>query len=176
MLRKKIGIEIDTKSVIALDVFKKIFEELWNKNIDGDWMKIFNSYDKLDFNRFILPNINKKGWQFAFKVMANNDKEILKNFNNLSKFLNYTKEINIPLFKKEIITLFGRKWMYDIEDLAYFYETLGFIILKKEEDYTLSSLKVIKKIPKIKNFNEEIIYQFSEKNILENEILENNIF
>jgi hypothetical protein len=168
LLRKKIGIKIDTKSIIAIDIFKQIYKELWDKNIDGEWMKIFNCYQKPDYNEYVIPNINKKGWQFAFMLICNRDKSILNNFNKLSKYLNENNSISLNEFKKQILNLFGNKWKYDIEDLAYFYESLKYIELIKNEDYSISNLKIINNIPIIKNFNEQIIFNFSDDIFLDN--------
>ena len=101
-------------------------------------------------------------------VIANRDKSVLDNFNKLSKYLNENNSISLKDFKKEIINLFGKKWKDDIEDLAYFYESLKYIELIKNEDYTISNLKIINNIPIIKNFNDEIIFNFSDDIFLEN--------
>jgi hypothetical protein len=168
LLRKKIGIKIDTKSIIAIDIFKQIYQELWDKNIDGDWIKIFNCYKKLNYNEYVVPNINKKGWQFAFMILANREKSVLNNFNKLSKYLNENNSISLKDFKKDIINLFGKNWRDDIEDLAYFYESLKYIEIIKNEDYTIANLKIINNIPIIKNFNDYIILNFSDDIYLEN--------
>jgi hypothetical protein len=168
LLRKKLNIPIETKSIIANDIFKNIFDDLWNKNIDGDWMKIFNCFDKPDINDIVFPNINKKAWQFSFRIMANNNKIILNNFNKLSKYINQNIEINFKDFKKIIIFIFGNNWKYDSDDLAYFYESLGFIKLTKNENYIITSLKKIVEIPKYNNFNDGIVFNFTKDFLFEN--------
>ena len=175
LLRKKIGIDINTKSIIAIDIFKQIFKELWDKNIDGEWSKIFNSLIKPDYDRYIIPEINKKGWQFAFMVMANSDINVLKNFNKLTGYLNNNNIINFKDFRKEVINLFGKNWKDDIEDLAYFYESLkidlfrskNYIELIKNENGIINSISILENIPMFKDFNDIIIYYFSS-NILGN--------
>lgn len=175
LLRKKIGIDINTKSIIAIDIFKQIFKELWDKNIDGEWSKIFNSLIKPDYDRYIVPEINKKGWQFAFMVMANSDINVLKNFNKLTGYLNNNNIINFKDFRKEVINLFGKNWKDDIEDLAYFYESLkidlfrskNYIELIKNENGIINSISILENIPMFKDFNDIIIYYFSS-NILGN--------
>ena len=168
LLRKKLGLEIDTQSIIAIDIFRQIYKELWDKNIDGEWSKIFNCMIKPDYDRYILPDVNKRGWQFAFMVMANNDNKILNNFNKLSRYLNKNINIKFKEFKKEVLNLFGKNWRDDIEDLAYFYESLlkgidiKYIELIKNEDGTIFSLNILDDIPIYDNFNDIIIFYFSK--------------
>jgi hypothetical protein len=125
LLRKKLDIKINTKSIIAIDIFKQIFKELWDKNIDGEWSKIFNCLYKPDYNRYIMPDINRRGWQFAFMIMANRENKVLNSFNKLSEYLNENKIIIFKDFNKEVLKLFGTNWKCDVEDLAYFYESLS---------------------------------------------------
>jgi len=168
LLRKKLGLEINTQSIIAIDIFREIYKELWDKNIDGEWSKIFNCMIKPDYDRYILPDVNKRGWQFAFMVMANNDNKILNNFNKLSRYLNKNINIKFKEFKKEVLNLFGKNWRDDIEDLAYFYESLlkgidiKYIELIKNEDGTIFSLNILDDIPIYDNFNDIIIFYFSK--------------
>jgi hypothetical protein len=171
LLRKKLGLKINTKSIIAFDIFKKIYQELWGKNIDGIWTKIFHCNKIPMYSDYIIPEINKKGWQFAIMTMANNDKNIMNNFNKLSDYLNKDKIVSYKDFSLKVIDIFGTNWEYDIEDFAYFYE-LSFnyknisndinIKLIKNIDGTISKIEIINPIQKVKNFNDFIIDHFGE--------------
>ena len=181
LLRNKLGLKINTKSIIAFDIFKKIYQELWDKNIDGEWSKIFHCNKVPYYQDYIIPEINKKGWQFAFMTMANNDKTIMNNFNNLLNYLNKNKITSYENFSLKVIELFGANWEYDIEDIAYLYETTFNynaifneinIKLIKNIDGTLSKIKIINPIRKIKDFNNFIIDHFGDhliKNIIRSE-------
>lgn len=166
LLRTNLGLKIKTKSIIAFDVFKNIYEELWNKNINGKWCNIFHYKEKPSFNNYVFPQINKKGWQFSFMVKLNRDKILLKKFNNLNKVLMKSKNINYKEFSSLILKYLGKNWKYDIEDIAYFYETLKYSSLKKNIDGTLNKITIINKIPSFKNFNKYIIDYFYGSDII----------
>lgn len=168
LLRKKLGLKIVTKSIIAFDIFQKIYNELWEKNINGRWIKIFYSSKIPEYNDFILPQVNKKGWQFAFMTMANRDKKIMNNYILLSTFLNREKDIDYSVFENRVVEIFGKNWNDDIEDLAYFYETNYFIILLKNNNGTISKIKLINEITIENNFNNNIISYFHNLNLLKN--------
>jgi hypothetical protein len=171
LLRSKLGLKIKTTSIIAFDVFKNIYEELWKKNINGKWSQIFHCMDKPKYDNYIFPQINKKGWQFAFMVKLNREKTLLKKFNNLSKILTKLKKINYKDFSSIILKTFGKNWKDDIEDIAYLYESLKYATLKKNIDGTLNEIIINKKINIFKDFNNEIISYF-DSSFIENIISE----
>jgi hypothetical protein len=169
LLRKKLGLNINTTSIVAIDVFKIIYKELWDKNIDGKWSKIFNCLVKPDYNKIIIPEVNKKAWQFSFMTMLNNDKNLINKFNILSNFLNNKNKISYQDFEKAVIEIFGKTWADDVEDIAYFYASLHsrkslkhFAELMKNKDGTIFEICVLSNIYKFKNFNYEIIDYFGE--------------
>jgi len=165
LLRTKLGLKINTKSIIAFDVFETIYKELYNKNIFGDWSKIFNSLqpDLLKENRMnVVPQINKKSWQLAFMVKANRKKSIIEKYNKLSAYLFFIKEIDYKKFYTAIIDIFGVNWRDDVDDIAYFYETYKDAQIIKNENGTIKRIKVDKKISKIINFNEKIQRSFED--------------
>jgi hypothetical protein len=176
LLRKKLGLKINTYSIIAIDVFKKIYEELWNKNINGEWSKIFHSLQPPRYNNIVIPEVNKKGWQFAFMIKLNREGKLMHKFNFLSEFLNHIKIISFSDFKLAVLDIFGKNWADDIVDIAYFYENLSyrnygerFIKLVKNRDGTIESFSVLVDIPKFNNFNSNIADYFGDdilRNIL----------
>lgn len=168
LLRKKLGLKIKTYSIVAIDVFKQIYEELWNKNIDGEWSKIFHNLQKPKYNNIVIPEVNKKGWQFAFMTKLNREPLLLHNFNFLSKFLNYIKSIDFDEFEIAVLEIFGNNWKDDVEDIAYFYDFLRasiknkYIELIKNRDGTINKINVLNDIPKYTNFNNDITDYFGD--------------
>jgi len=172
LLREKLGLKINTKSIIAYDVFQTLYYELYEKNKKGKWNLIFNNLENLDYNNNrigikedIFPEVNKKGWQFAFMMKANRNMSIMKRFNLLSKYFNSIKEINFEDFKKVFIKIFGKNWINDVVDMLYFYKTIMTtkkIVLEKNINGTIKNIKILKKIPYFDNFNKVIIEFFSE--------------
>ena len=117
-------------------------------------MNIFN------IKKEAIPDVNKKGWQFSFMVKANRNSKIIEKFNLLSKYLNYIKKINFDNFKLTFLKIFGNNWENDVIDIAYFYNTLGYISLEKNSNGTIKNIILNRKINGYKNFNKLIIYNF----------------
>ena len=168
LLRKKLDIPIQTKSIIAFDVFKKIYEELWDKNINGEWSQIFYALNLPNKSVIQFPEINKKSWQFAFMTKLNRNKNLLRKFNILTKYLNKVKNIKFSDFQKAIKDIFGKQWENDIVDIAYFYNSMKYNIvnnaveLVKNKNGTINELKVIYKLDIFDNFNSMIVEQFGK--------------
>jgi hypothetical protein len=180
LLKKKLGLKINTSSIIAYDIFKQIYDELWEKNIEGDWSKIFHNFDntivkssnglisnRRNYNKIIIPEINKKAWQFAFMVKLNRNKKLLHKFNFLSRYMNHIKNISYDDFTIAILEIFGNNWKNDIEDILYFYEYLGIVKLIKNKNGTIKSSELLIGVGEFKNFNNEISDYFS-RDILRN--------
>jgi hypothetical protein len=158
-----LGLKIDTKSIIAFDVFKTVYDELWKKNVNGDWSKIFNCMEKPD--KEIIPEVNKRGWELGFMVKANRNKKVLQSFNSISELLNDMRVISMENFHKLVVKRMGKSWIHDSIDLAYFYNDLDYVKLDKNEDGTIKNIIMKRNIPKFKNFNKFIIYHFETDNI-----------
>ena len=165
LLRKKLNLKINIKSIIGIDVFNEVFRELYDKNRNGEWSKIFNSLNEKEDEFLNLPNINKRGWQFAFMLKLNRDKALLHKFNTLSDYLNNIKKIEFIDFHKAVIEIFGSNWEDDVVDIAYFYESISNIPIKKINLYrningTIKKLKILRELKKYDNFNQDIIDYF----------------
>ena len=167
LLKSKLGLSIKTTSIIAIDVFKQIYKELWDKNIDGKWSKIFHCMEQPEYDQIVIPEVNKKAWQFAFMIKLNRDHKLMFSFNFLSNFLNDVKSIDFKSFEKAVLISFDKNWKDDVEDIAYFYETLGVVNLIKNRDGTIDKIDVTEPIKIIKNFNNIMIDYFSD-DILKN--------
>jgi len=167
LLRKKLGLKINTQSLVAYDIFIEIYEELWEKNIYGIWSLLFNNLKIRDYESIIIPQVNKKAWQYAFMIKLNRKPELLKKFNKLTMLLNNIgkKEgaIGYDDFKMVTLSIFGNNWINDVEDIAYFYDTMKFIGLDKYKNGSIHALIFIKnfKMPKLNNFN-SIIVEYME--------------
>jgi hypothetical protein len=170
LLREKLGLKININSIIATDIFKEIYSELWKKNINGNWTKILFCLPNKTYLQNLklktvnnFPDINKKGWQFAFITKLNQEKDLLDAFNNLSKILNKLKKVKFSDFKSIVIKLFNKNWKDDIEDIAYFYESNGFIHFDNNSNGTIKCIYINKIIPIFNNFNEYICNMFDDK-------------
>jgi hypothetical protein len=165
ILRRKLGLKIKTKSIIAYDVFDEIFKELIQKNLGGLWMKIFHSNVKInvkdEIERFPTPEINKKGWQFAFMMKLNNSELLMRKFNLLSLDVS-DQTLSFSQFSQKVISIFGNKWKDDIIDIAYFYYDIFNINVKinKNINGTIKNIE-FKYIPLTYNFNDNIIDEFN---------------
>lgn len=174
LLRSKLGIPIKTNSIIAFDVFKQIYDELWNKNINGEWSQIFHIFNPPDKDvlQFHVPEINKKSWQFAFMTKLNRNKNLLRKFNILTKYLNKVKTIKFSDFGKAITDIFGEKWNKDIVDIAYFYNSIKYNIVNnavkliKNKNGTINELRVEYNLDVYDNFNTMIIDYFGSNTLV----------
>jgi hypothetical protein len=172
LLRVKLGLKINTKSIIAFDVFKTFYDELWDKNINGDWSKIFNCMKKP--YKEIIPQVNKRGWELGFMIKANRNKKVLKSFNSISTQLNDMRVIPMENFHKMVVKIMGKSWIHDSIDLAYFYNDLDYVKLEKNEDGTIKNIIMKNNIPKFKDFNKIIIKYFENDYRLLNLKFKNN--
>lgn len=171
LLRKKLGLKISTTSIIAIDIFKQIYKELWDKNINGEWSKIFHCLNIPKYDKILIPDVNKKAWQFAFMIKLNKNATLMRNFNLLTQYLNHVKIINFKDFELAVLEIFGDKWLNDIVDIAYFYESTITLYpnkdvkLYKNKNGTINKLEVIHDMPILNNFNEKIKNYFGKDNL-----------
>jgi len=170
LLRNKLGLKIKTNTIIASEVFKVIVDELWNKNIKGKWSKIFhtNEKSKLYYDNLkndildYYPEVNRKGWQFAFKMKLNRNKLLLNKFNKISTMIQ-NKNITFSKFKLLILKHLGKNWINDIENIVHFYEKMKQAKLKLNKNGTINEIKFNKNMKIYKNFNKEIALYFQNK-------------
>ena len=170
LLREKLGLKIKTTSVVAYDIFKKIYEELWEKNIHGKWSMIFNNMEKFNAHKVssIIPQINKNAWQFAFMLKANRHPVLMRHFNFFSDCLNSQKSVSMAEFSELVVKVFGNNWKNDIEDIAYFYDSLfnndgnKICNLVKNKNGSIKSITMKANIHHYDNFNESIMDYIGE--------------
>ncbi len=165
-LRNKLGLKIKTTSLIAQDIWDTIYQEIYEKNKNGEWSKIFFgiSLGKKELENIMKlepPMINKKSWEFAFYIKCNRDPNLLHTFNQLSVFLNQSlkTKTSITFFEMEkyISQILGKNWKQHTDDLLYWYENKEFIKLNKNIRGMIESIHLLKEIPIFYNFNEDIL-------------------
>lgn len=174
-LREKLGLKIKTKSVIANDIFREVYYELYHKNKNGKWTKILfgikEGKKKLEDIIKKCPSINLDSSVYAFMMKCNREVNILHSFNQLSFLLNQIsdtkKKISYDEFKNYIIQVMGKNWESNVMDILYTYEMIGrvnekdiFTIKKNKRGFVEEICFVEDKIPMIHNFNEDILNQF----------------
>ena len=193
LLRKHLDLKLNTKSIIAKDIFDVLYKELLNKNNNGLWYRIMyskfenekicpNLYDNLIFiknkkiQKIILPDINKESWQFGFMLKCNSDKKLLTEFNLLSIYLKSMKIVSIELFRKLVLKFFGKKWSENIIDIAYFYDSLNNVKLEKNENGTIKNLIIKKTFIKLHHtFNDFLhMYYQADNQYFSNKFFNNN--
>ncbi len=170
-LRKKLGLKINTKSKNATQIFRTIYNELYEKNINGLWSTLFFSNSKSDKklikNEIETEPINIKSSYFSLFMKLNRHKDLMDSFNQLSVLINqkFEKEkiIKVDEFKKYILKLFNKNWIKNTYDFLYAYQFLGNIHFEYDTKDNISGFKKINKIPIYENFNEEIKYFFQQK-------------
>jgi len=98
-------------------------------------------------------------------LKLNKTTSLLHKFNLLSKYLNHIKTIEFNEFEVAVLEIFGKSWAYDVEDIAYFYESLRHgvkVNLIKNKDGTINKIHVVHNIGTFNNFNDSIKNYFSE--------------
>jgi hypothetical protein len=130
-------------------------------------MKIFNTNKSSNLERkkniipYMIPDINKKGWQFAFMMKLNRNAGLMNKFKLLSRYIS-NQTLSFNDFSDIIIKFFGKKWGNDIVDIAYFYNDIyrNNIILEKNENGTIKNIICNNALDNI-NINDKIIDYFN---------------
>ncbi len=165
-LRSKLGLKIKTTSLVAQDIWDCVYMEIYEKNKDGEWSKIFFGIKEgrkhLDANMLTKPpHMNQESWFFGFMMKCNRNPNILHSLNQLSILLQQTLKVSNEIKFKEIEEytkkIMGEEW--DATDLLYFYEYIfnHFIHIYKKKNGEIDYITKGKGDMKIfNNFNEEI--------------------
>jgi hypothetical protein len=153
-----LDLKIDSESVIAFDIFEVIYDELWKKNIDGKWSKIFHCMNKPI--KPDVPEINKESWQFSFAIMLNKNKRAMDKFNILLDTIKKKEIVEYNDLKKIIEQIMGKKWKNDSYDIAYFLHDhfKGEII--KNKNGTINRLILKEKVNSVTTMNKIITDAF----------------
>jgi hypothetical protein len=165
-LRKKLKLKIQTESLMAQDIWETIYEELYTKNINGKWSKVFFGIKRGRKNVNLelmldIPKINMESWIFAFMMKCNRNPPILHSFNQLSTLINQIckekKEMKYQDFENYVIQIMGTSWKTNIVDLLYFYEAEFYIQLNTNKKGEIESFIYQEEIPIFSNFNTRLL-------------------
>lgn len=180
LLKSKLGLKIKTKSIIAYDVFNEISDELYYKNYNGLWSKLFDAgkvqnldeYDnvskklmKINYDKIYTPKINQYSWFMSFFLKMNHKPLLLEKFNILINSFNLNKKFDIYVFEMMVNSIMGTNYRENYDDILYCLEFLSLVKLKKNNNGTLKSFIFIQKRI-YKNFNKEIdVFFLNEEGI-----------
>lgn len=169
-LRKKLGLKINTTSIVAKDIFLEIYKELYSKNINGLWSDLFFGTQKDKKDVGIMINrypINLSASLFALMMKLNRNPNLLHSFNQLSLLINQTfesnqKKIYVKDIKIYIKKLFNKEWLKNVNDILQFYKYYNFIDIDYYNNGTINYIDFKQKIPLFENFNDYIINNFQK--------------
>ena len=111
-------------------VFKKVVNELFEKNKNGMWSKLFLD-TTLDINKkpINIGAFNKFTWDIGFILKLRNNKKLYDNF--LTLLTTIPKKISYSKFKEVSEIVFNNKyWNDDLLNIIYFCHTLKIIDLE----------------------------------------------
>jgi hypothetical protein len=186
LLRTKLGLKINTKSLNAHDVFKQICHEIYYKNYSGLWTKLFDygkieiipmiiynnkKIEKIFHDEIITPNVNQHSWFMAFFLKLNNNPALLEKFNTLIKSFKIGETLDSYTFELLVDMIMGKFYRDNYDDILYTLEYLGLIKLTKNSDGTLNKFTFIKH-KKYKNFD----YEMKEFFEIDSNVNTSNIF
>tara|TARA_B100000780_G_scaffold250841_1_gene197152 strand:+ start:1370 stop:3088 length:1719 start_codon:yes stop_codon:yes gene_type:complete len=137
-LRTNLGLRINTSSLQAYEIMKTIYDELFERRIDGDFAKILLG----NLKKNELPRINQKSWEFGLSLKLNNSSVLLKTTNRFLKSLNRMEDISNV--KKKFFNVFSKKnWDTSFIQFIYYLESLSMINIDKSEKQEIKNIYVI---------------------------------
>lgn len=164
LLRKNLGLKINTRARKAYDVIVQINKELWEKNKDGDWTYLM--LEKKYKEAPILPQINRRSWEFALMIKMNRHPELIKRYNKMIKEL--PSETDMKGFEKIFFKYFDKlKWERDSETFAYFLHSQNVIDIETDKEGNIETINKHKSIKSVNNFNEQIIKEWERPFFME---------
>ena len=161
-LRKMLGIKLSTSSLMAYDIMKTVYDELYEKNSKGDYYIILVGDNK----KFIdLPKINKESFEFGLSLKLNNNNTLFKNTNRFIKKLE-DEIIDIKTLEKEFYKIFSKtNWDNCFYQFMFYLEALDIL---KIEINNLSNIITIYKLNNsitFQDINNYIATKFLDKDI-----------
>ena len=118
-LEKVFNMKLNIKNYRAHDVFKTFVDVLFKKTKGGKWLNLMS---KKHGTPPVLPNVNKKSWEFAFVQY------MLENTSSQKKFISFTKSLKSGYSLKEIDIMYkkhfpGKKWKFDKVNMLEFLQS-----------------------------------------------------
>jgi hypothetical protein len=123
-LRKVLKLPIKTSKKQAYEVFEIICKDLYNKNKNGEWIKIMVN----EKSEIKLPKINRESWEYAFNLELINNKKLLEMTNKLLKSMKTGDDFD--KYKERFEKIFNDKWNDDYLDILYYFENYQIIKIK----------------------------------------------
>jgi len=177
-LRKNLGLKIKLSSnkgteknilkslpkTNIIRVFKEVVDELFEKNKNGLWTRLFldtKSEDNKSSPK--IGSFNKITWDMGFILKLRNNKNLYDNF--LTLLTTLPKKITYSKFEEIYDVVFNKKyWGNDILNIIYFCYTLGFVDLETKNGDIINIISKI--VDKDRVFIKDIINMYFENIIL----------
>ena len=158
-LRKMLDIPLATSSLVAYDIMKTVYKELYDKNHKGDYYIILVGDNK----KYIeLPKINRKSFEFGLSMKLNNNKSLFKNTNRFIKKIENTHDIE--KIKKNFYKIFSKKnWDNCFYQFMFYLETLGVLKLEIGISSNIIAIYKFKNIITFHDINSFIAHQFIDR-------------
>ncbi len=122
-INKNLDLDIDVKSYNANDLFNIMNEKIYNKNKNGDIVKLMLTNPIIPKN----PEINKNSWNFGFAIKLYDNPLLYKKFIKLIKLID-NKPVNI--FNNTFYNIFNIDlWENDIINIYHFFIKFNIIII-----------------------------------------------
>lgn len=155
-LRKELGLDIKTKSIIAYDVLYVINQELFKKHKNGDWTYLM--LENITIPK--LPYINRHSWETGFMMKLNKNNELMNKFNKLIQSLPNDRLI-LKEFEQIFYKYFDEKlWKDDVEDIVYFLESIQIVNIRFKLNGHIHFINTKNK-RNILNFNNELLQEWN---------------
>jgi len=154
LIKDKLNLDIPVKNDMRADiVFQNVVDKLWEKNKNGDWMRImFDEYSKPK-----VMNLNRYNWDIQFRHKYVNEPEFTSYINNIIMTLSKidatesggwikVKFDNTKITFRDVIldnTTYGLDMgVEDSEDILFLLERINAIKIKKNLSGHIDMIKV----------------------------------
>lgn len=123
MLSRTLGLTLKPKTMMAYDILLEVNDKLYAKNKDDDWIFLMLE----NATKPVIPNINRRSWEYAFTLALNRDESLRKRFNRFLKEIPTSrtpvKEFDKLLFKH----LPKPNWKDNVVDIYHYLKQKGII-------------------------------------------------
>ena len=134
------NLKLKIKSYRAHDIFKSLVQALFKETQQGEWTKLM--LEKKYKSVPILPEVNKKSWEFAFVQYLLENVSVQKDLIAFTKKLEVGMSIKDMKYKKYFP---GKKWQDDKINILEFLQSNKMILLEYSDNGIIKIKKVNKK-------------------------------
>lgn len=141
-LEKVFNLKININSYRAYDIFKSLIESLFEKTKEGEWVKMM--LQKKYKNSPILPEVNKKSWEFAFV------QHLLENEKDYKNLISFVKTLKSGILIKDIKYnkyFSGKKWKNDKINILEFLKSNNIINIEYTKEGDIYLIKKVQNKP-----------------------------